>query len=105
MSITAKRITQDVVITGASQSETTESIMGRIDQLIIVASATRIFNLILTNDQDQEIYRAEGLNVDTTLHTLRPNILPMGTVTITIENPSTASGTVIVVIIEKERES
>ena len=106
MAITASRVSTEITITGASQEETTQAIMGRIDQLILVSSTGgQSFDLVFENMYGEEIYRKDDIIVDTNVHDLQPNILPLGPVTIKIENPVNQSGTVTVTIIEKERES
>jgi len=107
MSITARRVATEITITGDSQQETTESINGRIDQLIIESSTPgQTIDLILSTVlYGEEIYRNDGLFVDMIVNDLRPNVLPLGPIIIKIENPTNPSGTVNVTIIEKERES
>lgn len=107
MAITAKRTSVDLAVTGATQSITTGSIMGRIDQLIIYSTVQHSFDLSLTNMYGEVFYEKGGIYVGTgeTLSDMNPQRLPMGTVTITISNPVPESGTVTFTFIEKERES
>lgn len=112
MAITSKKITAEITVSGSSQSATTESILGRIDQVIIQSTIeNQSIDFILQNHTGLEMYRKEGLFLysgegnKTSIFDLRPNILPQGPVTILIENPTTQSDTITVTIIEKERES
>jgi len=107
MSITARRVHQEVTISGSTQSETTGAIMGRIDQLIINSTRSHSFDLSLTNMHDEIFCEKKGMHIDgsETISDLRPQRLPMGTVKITVSNPVPASGTITFTFIEKERES
>lgn len=80
--------------------------MGRIDQLIMESSvANQQIDLTLKNHTGLEIYKKEGLILNTIINDLRPNLLPMGPVTIILSNPLVVSGTITITFIEKERES
>ena len=105
MSITARRIVASIEITGQTQSVTTESIMGRIDQLLISSTSRISFDLTLTNMYGEIIWKKEGLNIDTEYEGLMPKVLPLGIVVVTISNPVPASGTVNISFVEKERGS
>lgn len=106
MSITARKITTAITITGASQNSVTVSVQGRIDQIILESSVpAQDIDLVLKNNTGLEIYRKNGVHIDTVINDIRPDVLPMGPVTIVLENPTTVSGIVTVTFIEKERES
>ena len=106
MAITAKKTTTTITISGASQSSVTASIMGRIDQLILESSvANQQVDVTLNNHTGLQIYKKEGMIINTVVNDERPNILPMGPVTIVLSNPLNVEGTVTVTFIEKERES
>lgn len=106
MSITAKKITTTITISGQAQSSTTASVQGRIDQIILESSIIpQDIDLVLKNHTGLEIYRRNGVHIDAIVNDIRPDVLPLGPVTISIENPLTGSGTVTITFIEKERES
>ena len=106
MAVTATRITTEITITGQTQEKTTVSVMGFINQIIITSSTPgQSIDLVLVNIFSEEIYREDGLLLDLTLNDIRPSILPLGPVTIKLENPTNASGTVDVTFIEKQRGS
>lgn len=106
MAITARKITTTITISGQSQQDVTSSVQGRIDQIVLESSEpNQDITLTLKNHTGLEIYKKEGIVINTVVNDLRPNILPMGPVTIILSNPLVSSGTVTVTIIEKERES
>ena len=106
MAITAKKITTIITISGASQQSVTVSVIGRIDQLILESSvANQQIDIALNNHTGLQIYKKEGILINTVVNDERPNILPMGPVTIILANPLVVSGTITVTFIEKERES
>lgn len=112
MAITARKITTAIDITGSSQQAITDSILGKIHQIIISSSVPdQQIDFVLQNHSGLEIYREEGLLIRSgegnslSKADLMPEILPMGPVTILLNNPLIVSGTVTVVFIEKERGS
>ncbi len=102
MAISTKRIVASIEITGQSQEETTEEIMGFIDQIIISSSTTgQSFDLVMLNEDGEEVYRNDGVTVSQVRSDIRPRLLPRSAVTIRIENPVNVEGTISLTIIEQ----
>jgi hypothetical protein len=104
MAITAKRITYPLNITGSSQSKLFQSILGKIDQVILDSSTSgQSIDLVIKNHYGEEIFRENDLFLNTSVHDLRPNLIPIGPITVYLENPLNVSGHIDITIIEQER--
>lgn len=102
MGVGGRRISVEIVLAGQTQSGTLPLTLYRINHLIVTSTEEgQTFKLSLTNERgDLLIRQREVAPPDSNI---RQDLIPIGPLTITIEDPVPASGTVtIVAILENE---
>lgn len=102
MSTQPRRIITTVTITGASQTGSLPLTIGKINHLVVTSDqSSHNFDLSLINEKSDTLYGP--VNITCPSNDIRPELLPVGILTVKVENPSVSSGTVTVVAIVEEK--
>lgn len=103
MAISTRRTSVEVAVSGQSQSVVSPSIVGIIDQIIVTSTEpAQTFNLKMQNFNGDNIFPARTFDVERD-YEIRPDLPGRGELTITVEDPVPASGTITVVLLERLR--
>ena len=98
MSAGGKRLTIDIAITGSSQQADLPPNLGRVNQVILTSDKSgQTLKFSISNEKGDTLFGPREIALPE--NEIRPELLPIGVLTLKIEEPVPVSGTVTAVVL------
>ena len=102
MGVGGKRLIVTIAVTGQSQETNAPVSLGRVNQIILSSTESeQTFEFSIENEKGDIVFGPRDIAVPENF--IKPNLLPMGVLTMKVINPIPASGTVTAIILTENR--